>query len=108
VSLPWSARQLEWLREMGLDVFARRAPDGAQAPVPADAAVRTDAALPASSPMADADRATGTPRIPPALQRIAHGVDLAPLLALHPPRDPASRRALWRALRPLRKAARTR
>lgn len=106
MSLPWSAQQLEWLREMGLDVFARRAPGGAAAPVPAH--VRTEAALPASPPTADADRATGTPRIPPALERIAHGVDLAPLLALHPPRDPASRRALWRALRPLRKAARTR
>lgn len=46
--------------------------------------------------------------IAPMLARAARGVDLAPLLADGPPRDPATRRALWRALRPLRKAARAR
>ncbi|MFZ5657604.1 MAG: hypothetical protein ACOY37_11195 [Pseudomonadota bacterium] len=107
MSLPWSAQQLEWLREMGLDVFARRVGDGPALPVPADGAVRADASLPAS-PMAEPGPGGDAPRMPLALERIAHGVDLAPLLALHPPRDPASRRALWRALRPLRKAARRR
>lgn len=107
MSLPWSARQLEWLGEMGFEVLARRgAGDAAAAPAEAarpGAAARIDAgAAVAASP------AAGAAAVPPALRRLAPGVELAPLLERHPPRDPASRRALWRALRPLRKAARPR
>jgi hypothetical protein len=107
MSLPWSARQLEWLREMGFEVMARRMPDevadvaGASIPVPPESA--GDGLRVSAAPA----RSSGS-GIPMALQRAARGVDLAPLLAGGTPRDPAARRALWRALRPLRKAARMR
>lgn len=81
MSLPWSAVQVEWLHEMGFDVLARRA-----------AAAASGVAVPDD--------------VPASLLRAARGVDLAPLLASGMPRDPASRRALWRALRPLRRAVR--
>lgn len=83
MSLPWSAQQMEWLREMGFDVLTRRSPAAPPAPAPPN-----DLSLPAG------------------LLRAARGLDLAPLLAAGIPRDVAGRRALWRALRPLRKAAR--
>lgn len=87
MSLPWSAAQVEWLREMGFDVLARRAP----------------AVAPVAGPVDDAPPSEGG--FPACLQRAARGVDLAPLLAAGIPRDPAARRAFWRALRPLRRAA---
>lgn len=87
MSLPWSATQIEWLREMGFDVLARRAP----------------AVAPVAGPVDDASATTGA--LPASLQRAARGVDLTPLLAAGVPGDPAARRAFWRALRPLRRAA---
>ena len=87
MSLPWSAEQMEWLREMGFDVLARR--------------TRAGPAAPQALHQAGAD-----PSVPVGLARAARGVDLTPLLAGGIPRDVAARRALWRALRPLRKAAR--
>lgn len=91
MSLPWSARQMEWLREMGFDVLTRRAgaAPGVASPSPA-------------TPVPDA--ATDA-RIPACLARAARGVDIAHLLAGGVPCDVAGRRRLWRALRPLRKAA---
>lgn len=84
MTLPWSPQQVEWLQAMGLQVLR---PAGAVAAAAAD---------------------VEEPRLPAALQRAARGIDLAPLLrAPGLPRDAASRRAFWRALRPLRKAART-
>ncbi|HEY4582200.1 MAG TPA: hypothetical protein VIG88_04945 [Lysobacter sp.] len=72
------------------------------------------AAAPALAGHGDAVPAPGcsgaavTTAVPRGLARAAYGVDLAPLLAtLGLPRDADSRRAFWRALRPLRKAART-
>lgn len=115
MSLPWSAQQLEWLREMGFDVLARR--DGAAAAAPGgDVAGASDRDAPLVDPAtADAVRTRPAPaasdaaiRAMRALERVASGVDLGPLLAAGLPRDPASRRAFWRALRPLRKAARAR
>lgn len=125
MSLPWSAQQREWLREMGFDVLARRdtgpGETAALEATHADGAgagrAMRDAAAPQGRHGAGSTRAAdagvapssaGGAGIPAALSRIAGGVDLAPLLAAHPPRDPPSRRALWRALRPLRKAARGR
>lgn len=87
MSLPWSAQQMEWLREMGFDVLTRRTQAGSGAPQ--------------TPHQADADAS-----LPAGLLRAARGVDLAPLLEAGIPRDVAARRALWRALRPLRKAAR--
>ncbi|TBR12179.1 MAG: hypothetical protein EPO46_05485 [Lysobacter sp.] len=47
------------------------------------------------------------PTLPSGLSRVAQGADVAALVrALGIPRDIATRRAFWRALRPLRKAAR--
>ena len=91
MSLPWSAQQLEWLREMGFDVLARRDRPLAQGPAVA--------AEPAASLQA-ADT------LPPWLRRAARGVDPTPLLAAGLPHDAATRRRFWRALRPLRKASR--
>lgn len=84
MTLPWSAAQVEWLQAMGLEVLRdARAPAADAAPAPAEAA-----------------------DVPAALRRAARGVDLAPLLAAYGvPRDIASRRVFWRALRPLRRAA---
>lgn len=94
MSLPWSGAQVEWLQAMGFDVLAR-----------ADAGPVRAAPSAAERP---AEAMTG-PAVPAALARAARGVDLGPLLAVAgPPRDVASRRALWRLLRPLRKAARAR
>ncbi|AXK70915.1 hypothetical protein DWG18_00500 [Lysobacter sp. TY2-98] len=84
MSLPWSAQQIEWLQAMGLDVLQRPA-----APV-------TRVAVSSSS----------TGDLPAALVRAARGADLASLIAQHGvPRDGASRRVFWRALRSARKAA---
>ncbi|WP_133479673.1 hypothetical protein [Cognatilysobacter segetis] len=84
MTLPWSGQQVEWLQAMGLDVLQRPA---GRAATPGLAA-----------------EATGD--VPAGLLRAARGVDLAPLLArLGLPRDVASRRAFWRELRALRKAA---
>jgi hypothetical protein len=117
MSLPWSQPQREWLREMGFEVLARRGNDPAPGAESADAVVAAvpEPARPAAAPhrrVETTERRTpsmpdtvGTD-VPPSWGRIAGGVDLLPLLAAHPPRDPASRRALWRVLRPLRKAAR--
>ena len=132
MSLPWSAQQLEWLREMGFEVLAQRSADAAVDRAAEDERATGDARSrfegeahrdagmrPGASPSRDAGLRSGAsprrgsgdasaPRISPALQRIARGVDLVPLLAVHSLHDAASRRAFWRALRPLRKAARTR
>jgi hypothetical protein len=84
MSLPWSAQQVECLQAMGFD------------------ALHLVAATPAAA-AANADD-----DLPPGLRRAARGVDLAALLqAQGAPRDVGSRRRFWRALRPLRKAART-
>lgn len=103
MSLPWSAQQMEWLREMGFDVLTRRvgAAPGEASPSP------ITHITPATDADADADAAAGG-RIPACLARAARGVDIAPLLAGGLPCDVAGRRRLWRALRPLRKAARSR
>lgn len=94
MSLPWSAQQVEWLQAMGLDVL-RTVPS-----TPAEA-VRTDGTGVPSPANAEVSA------VPAWLARVAPGVDLAPLLQrLGTPRDPASRRAFWRTLRALRKAAR--
>lgn len=86
MSLPWSAQQIEWLQAMGLEVLQR--------PVNADASM-SPSTMPASG------------GVPAAFARAARGVDIASLLAsAGTPRDVAARRAFWRALRPLRKAAR--
>ena len=91
MTLPWSPQQIEWLQAMGLDVLRRDAPPAVAAPAVQPATVQ-------SSPEP----------VPAALARAARGADLSMLLASHGiPRDAASRRAFWRALRPLRKAART-
>lgn len=88
MTLPWSAHQVELLREMGFAVL--QAPARVQAPTP---------------PSGDA--AAGT-AVPVGLARASCGVDIASLLAtLGTPHDIATRRAFWRALRPLRKARRT-
>ncbi|MGY3265983.1 hypothetical protein [Lysobacter sp. HA35] len=85
MSLPWSAQQIEWLQAMGLEVLQR--------PMDAPASIRS---------------ATSSTDVPAGLMRAARGVDVASLVATHGmPRDVATRRALWRALRPLRKAARS-
>ena len=99
MTLPWSPSQIEWLQAMGFEVLARPGSAGAE---------RGDEAASRVGRAADADAPAGA-GAPRALARAARGVDLAPLLAaLGVPRDPASRRAFWRALRPLRKAARDR
>jgi hypothetical protein len=88
VSLPWSGQQIEWLQAMGLDVLQRLARDAASAP---------------EAPVARA----AVDGVPAGLLWAARGVDLAELLAATGvPRDPTSRRAFWRLLRPRRKAAR--
>jgi hypothetical protein len=92
MSLPWSPTQVEWLRAMGLDVLALRgAGQGAGPTAPGGPAVDAGAAG----------------ALPPGLARAARGIDLAPLLDQGVPGDIGGRRALWRALRPLRKAARS-
>lgn len=86
MTLSWSPAQREWLQAMGFDVL------GLAAAPQDDAGSRAAEAVQLGAPA--------------ALVRAARGVDLAPLLArLGPPRDVASRRAFWRALRPLRKAS---
>lgn len=90
MTLPWDAQQLEWLQAMGLEVLGR-------ADVPAG--------VPAL-PVSGADIGTESADIPAGLRRAARGLDLGPLVATYGlPRDAASRRAFWRVLRPLRKAA---
>ena len=112
MSLPWSAQQREWLREMGFEVLARRSDDGAAGFAPSAGATATTPAITDMAPSAPARLPAATAsagsRVADALQRAAGGVDLAPLLAGGPPRDAAERRAFWRVLRPLRKAARSR
>ena len=105
MSLPWSGAQLEWLREIGFEVMARRTPQAHVATPPADARAMVTAEAGRASALQARSSGSG---LPLALQRAARGIDLATLLADGPPRDPAARRALWRALRPLRKAARAR
>lgn len=79
----WSPLQRECLDAMGLEVLVT-------APRP-------------RGPGADG----GEVAIPDALLRAARGIDLAPLIAAcGMPRDPVSRRAFWRMLRPLRRTAR--
>lgn len=101
MSLGWSAWQRDCLQEMGFDVLTlREAVPAAPAPAMPTQAASVPGLSQAQARGARADRAMA------ALQRIAGGVDLAPLLAEGVPADPAARRALWRRLRPLRKAAR--
>ncbi|GAB1594571.1 hypothetical protein [Lysobacter claricitrinus] len=86
MSLPWSAQQIEWLQAMGLEVLQR--------PVNAGASVSPSTVSAPGS-------------VPAAFARAARGADIASLLAsTGTPRDVTTRRAFWRALRPLRKAAR--
>ncbi|TZF91260.1 hypothetical protein [Cognatilysobacter lacus] len=88
MSLPWSAQQVEWLQAMGLDVL------------------RTRAVEPESRQSSES-MAAAVAGIPAGLARVARGIDLAPLVErVGIPRDAASRRRFWRALRPLRKASR--
>ncbi len=107
MSLPWSAQQREWLREMGFDVLTRRAADD-----PAAGTTDIEVAAAHEAPRRDAQAPTRGHDVAPVglprwLQRVARGIDPGPLLARAGlPRDPAARRAFWRALRPLRKAAR--
>lgn len=112
MSLPWSGAQVEWLRAMGFEVLARPLDGGAQASTAGsadDVAAATPATRPARAPAAGTPGRADDRAIPNGLLRAARGIDLAPLLAaVGAPRDVASRRALWRALRPLRKAARAR
>lgn len=92
MTVAWSAQQLERLQAMGLNVLARPSTTAS----PLSEGTRPDGAA-----------ARSGPATPAGLARAARGVDLAALLAAHPvPRDVASRRAFWRLLRPLRKAAR--
>ncbi|WP_133500626.1 hypothetical protein [Cognatilysobacter terrigena] len=92
MSLPWSAQQIEWLQAMGLEVLQRPG----QGALPGD-----------TTSVASSQSATREGDVPAGLARAARGVDLGALLAAYgTPRDVASRRAFWRALRAARKAAR--
>ena len=84
----WSPQQVEWLQALGLEVLHL---------APETASVGSSNPAPGASANAD---------VPTSLRRAARGVDLAPLLVtIGVPRDVVTRRAFWRALRPLRKAA---